>query len=58
MTDKFCPQCGKPLDEAGEQDVKPSWRLSWGLLWKQMVIGLVMYIPLCILLYIFFLLAS
>ena len=58
MTDKFCSQCGRPLDEAGKQDVRASWGFSWGLLWRQMVIGLVMYIPLCILIWIFFLLAT
>ena len=58
MIDKFCPQCGKPLAEPDKRDVKASWGLSWGLMWKQGLIGLIAYIPLCILLYLFFLLAA
>jgi len=57
MTDNYCTKCGKPLSELDKRDIKPSWGLSWGLMWRQMVIGLVMYIPLCILLWLFFLLA-
>jgi len=31
MENRFCGQCGKPL---GEQEIKPSWGLAWGLLWR------------------------
>ena len=46
MTDKFCGQCGKPLLKPIEREVKPTWGLAWGLMWRQWLLALAVYIVL------------
>lgn len=58
MADKFCGQCGEPLLKPIEREVKPTWGLAWGLLWRQCVIMLGMYIPFAILIWIAYLMTG
>jgi len=43
----YCGQCGKPLFQPDKVNIKPSWGLTWGLLWRAWLI----LIPIYILLY-------
>lgn len=58
MEVRFCGQCGKPLDEYGKVEVKPTWRLAWGLEWRRWLLILTLCIPIAWLLYIFWMVSG